>query len=55
MKLGHTTLNNQPDEHQRRSTSGIDEQCTAHEYSVMGDAVNCAPRLERYDKTAMKE
>ena len=28
--MGYTTLNNQPDEHQRRSTSGIDEQCTAH-------------------------
>jgi len=25
------------------------------EYSVIGDTVNCAPRLERYDKTAMKE
>ena len=24
-------------------------------YSVIGDAVNCVPRLERYDKTAMKE
>lgn len=24
------TLNNQPDEHQRRSTSEIDEECTAH-------------------------